>query len=141
MSTFTENIVDCLVLKLEEFKVESNEIDTTLYILYDTRKDMYLIRGERKWTLNRKFLSYSFECESVNDLADFIEYVVPSHNLVNEVLYNYDNFPENSNDITYDFLHDYDHSDYEISGYNDKKLKRSRLLRNLRILRNIFNYY
>jgi len=30
---------------------------------------------------------------------------------------------------------------YEISGYNGKKLRRKRLLRNLRMLKNVFNYY
>jgi hypothetical protein len=40
-----------------------------------------------------------------------------------------------------EFLHDYDHSDFEISGYDNVKLKRKDLLRNLRILRNVFNFY
>ena len=132
---------DCLVLKLEEVDVESKEIDTTLYILYDKRSHRYLVRGQRKWSPRHQSCTYSFECEFANDLADFIQYLVCPSNVVNEVLYNYDNFPENSNDITYDFLHDYDHTDYEISGYNCRKIKRKRLSKILRILRNIFNYY
>ena len=59
----------------------------------------------------------------------------------NEILYNYDNLPTDSNEITYEFLRNYDHSDYEISGYNIPKMERKRLLNNLRILRNIHNYY
>ena len=62
-------------------------------------------------------------------------------NKVNEILYNYDNFPANPDEITFDFLNENDHSDYEISGYNDKMLNRRRLLRNLRMLRNVFNHY
>ena len=69
------------------------------------------------------------------------KYLICPHNTVNEVLYNYDNLPENPNDITFGFLNDYDFEDNEISGYNDYKLKRRRLLRNLRMLRNVFNYY
>jgi len=141
MSVFTENVTDCLVLKLEEFDVDKNEYDTTLYVLYDKRSHRYLVRGQRKWSPRHQSCTYSFECEFANDLADFIQYVICPHNKVNEILYNYDNLPENPNEITYDFLHDYDHSDYEISGYNSKKIKRSRLLKNLRMLRNIFNYY
>jgi len=141
MSAFTETITDCLVLKLEEIDVERKEIDTTLYILYDKKRHMYLIRGQRKWTPRYRSCTYSFECETACDLADFVQYLICSRNKVNEVLYNYDNFPNNSDDITYDFLHDYDHADYEISGYDRKNLKRKRLLMLLRILRNVFNYY
>ena len=134
-------VPDCLVFKLEEFDVDREEIDTTLYVLYDKRRHRYLVRGQRKWTPTHQSCTYSFESEFASDLADFIQYVICSYNTVNEVLYNYDNLPENPDELTYDFLHDYDHSDYEISGYNDKKLRRGRLLRNLRMLRNIFNYY
>jgi hypothetical protein len=62
-------------------------------------------------------------------------------NTVNEILYNYDNLPSDSNDITFEFLNEYDHSDYEISGYNGQNFGRKRLLKNLRMLRNIYNYY
>ena len=141
MSSFTENVTDCLVFKIQEFDVDRKEIDTTLYVLYDKRRHRYLVRGQRKWTPKHQSCTYSFESEFASDLADFIQYVVCSYNTVNEVLYNYDNLPENPDEITYEFLHDYDHSDYEISGYNDQKLRRGRLLRNLRMLRNVFNYY
>jgi hypothetical protein len=141
MTEFTSITPDCLVFKLEEFDVDKKEIDTTLYILYDKRSHRYLVRGKRKWTPKHQSCAYSFECEFADDLADFIQYVVCPHNKVNEILYNYDNLHNNPNEITYEFLHDYDHSDYEISGYNNKKLRRKRLLKNLRMLRNVFNYY
>lgn len=141
MTEFTSITPDCLVFKLEEFDVDKEEIDTTLYVLYDKRSHRYLVRGQRKWTPKHQSCTYSFECEFANDLADFIQYVVCPHNKVNEVLYNYDNLLKNPDEITYNFLHDYDHSDYEISGYNNKKLRRKRLLKNLRMLRNVFNYY
>ena len=139
MSEFTSS--DCLVFKLEEFDSESKEIDTTLYILYDKKRHIYLVRGRRKWTPIFQSCAYSFECKHVYELADFIQYLIGPNNMVNEILYNYDNFSENSHDITYDFLHDHDHADYEISGYNCNKLKRKRVLKILRILKNIFNYY
>jgi len=141
MDVFTETITDCLVFKLEEYDFDKRELDTTLYILYDTRSHRYLVRGQRKLSPRHQSCTYSFECEFASDLADFIQYVICPDNKVNEILYNYDNLPNNPDEITFEFLHDYDHPDYEISGYNDKKLKRCRLLRNLRMLRNVFNYY
>ena len=65
--------------------------------------------------------------------------IICKKNTVNEVLYNYDNLPSESNDVTFEFLHDYDHSDYELSGYNNVKLSKKRLVNTLRMLRNVFN--
>jgi len=141
MSAFANTVSDCLVLKLEEIESNTGKIDTTVYVIYDKRNHKYLIRGSRRLSPKYEPCAYSFECEYTDDLADFIEYLICPHNTVNEVLYNYDNLPENPNDITFDFLNDYDFEDNEISGYNDYKLKRRRLLRNLRMLRNVFNYY
>lgn len=134
-------VTDCLVFKFEEFDSDTGKLDNTMYVIYDKRKHTYLIRGRRRWTPLHQSCTYSYECEFAKDLADFMEYCVCSDNKVNEILYNYDNLPENSDEITFDFLNEYDHSDYELSGYNKQKLTRQRLLRNLRMLRNVFNYY
>ena len=135
-------IPDCLVLKLEEKEDDANkEIDTTVYIFYDKKEHNYVVRGRRRWTPKCQSCTYSFVCEDVNELADFIQYVISEDNLVNEVLFNYDNLPIDSNEITFEFLHQYDHDYYEISGYNNQKLGRKRLIKNLSMLRNVFNYY
>jgi hypothetical protein len=141
MSELVSNMPDCLVLKLEEVDRSTREIDTTLYILYDKVRHLYVIRGRRRWTPLMRSCTYSFECETAIDLAHFIEYVICKNNRLNETLFNYDNLSYDSNEITYEFLHDYDHSDYEISGYDNKKLRRSSIIRNLRMLRNVYNYY
>jgi len=134
-------VPDCLVLKLEEVDSDTKIIDTTVYIFYDKAEHHYVIRGHRRFSPKYKSCSYSFVSEDVSGLAYFLQYIICTDNTVNEVLYNYDNFPINSNDITFEFLKEYDHPDYEISGYNKQKLGRKRLLNNLRMLRNVFNYY
>lgn len=139
MTEFVNNMPDCLVFKFEEVDANTKKIDSTVYVLFDQSKKKYIVRGQRKWSPMYHSCSYSFECNSLCYLADFLQYIICSHNKVNEVLYNYDNLPEDSNEITYEFLHDYDHSDYEISGYNDKKLSRKRLYKNLIMLRSIYN--
>lgn len=143
MSGFTENVTDCLVFKIQEIDVdaETNKIDTTIYIIYDKKNHKYLIRGKRGDTPRFHSCTYSYECEFASDLADFIQYLICPDNKVNEILYNYDNLPENPNEITFDFLNENDYPAYEISGYNNQKMDRKRLLKNLRMLRNIFNYF
>jgi acetone carboxylase gamma subunit len=134
-------MVDCLVLKLEECDVNRDKIDNTAYILYDTYEQTYIIRGQRQETNTRAACTYSFTCDDENSLADFLLYMICSHNTVNEVLYNYDNLPDDCNKITFEFLAKYDDPTYEISGYDAQKLRRKTLLRNLRMLKNVFNYY
>jgi hypothetical protein len=134
-------VPDCLVLKLEEVESTTKKVDTTVYIFYDKKEHNYVIRGQRRWSPIHQSTAYSFVSENVNDLADFLQYVICKSSTVNEILYNYDNFPVDSNDITFDFLNEYDHQDYEISGYNNQKFGRKSLLKNLRMLRNVFNYY
>lgn len=141
MSSFMNTVSDCLVFKLEEVESNTGKIDTTVYVIYDKRNHKYLIRGSRRLSAKYEPCAYSFECESATDLVDFIEYLFCPHNIVNEILYSYDNLPENPNDITFDFLREYECEDIEISGYNNFNFKRRRILRILRMLRNVFNYY
>jgi hypothetical protein len=134
-------VPDCLVLKIEEIDNTTKIDDTTVYVLYDKMQHTYVVRGRRKWTPRQQSCAYSFNCDYATDLADFLQYVICGGNRVNETLFNYDNLPYNSGDITFEFLHDYDHSDYELSGYDNQKFKRNRLLRNLKMLRNVSNRF
>jgi len=134
-------VPDCLVFKFEEIEFITGKVDTTVYVFYDEKECHYVIRGQRRWSPEQPSCTYSFVSEDVNDLADFLQYIICKDNEVNEMLYNYDNFSVDSNEITFDFLNKYDHSNYEISGYDKQKLDRKRLLKNLKMLRNVFNYY
>lgn len=134
-------VPDCLVFKIEEYDTTVKELDTTVYILYDKEEHKYVVRGRRRYTPEHPSCTYSFDCEYANDLVDFLRYIICKENTINEVLYNYDNLPASSSEITFDFLQENDERTYEISGYNGLKCTRKRLLRNLRMLRNVFNYY
>ena len=133
-------VPDTLVLKIVEHETDRHRDDTTLYILYDKNKHRFVIRGKR-YDGNIPSCSYSFDCEFAHELADFIEFLIDDSNTVSYILYNYDNLPETSNELTFEFLEEYDDRTYEISGYDNLKLNRKQLLRNLRMLRNVFNYY
>lgn len=136
-------ITDTLVLKLEEYDSLNRELDTTLYILYDSRTDHYVVRGKRSENAAWNPAHFSFECHATkrNILVDFIQVVIDKKNYMSYILYNYDNLPEYSNDITYDFLKDNDDRSYEITGYDELRSTSSQLMKYLRILRGVFNYY
>lgn len=130
---------DCLVLKIEEYDIDTKEIDTTLYILYDKKEHQFIVRGKR-FSTKMESCTYSFTCEFAEELANFISFVICVENQWSYILYNYDNLPYTSDEITYDFLKIHDSKIYELSGYNRQKFERSELLKNLRMLRNVFNY-
>jgi len=139
MSEF--KITDCLVFKFEEIEISKNEIDTIVYVLYDTAKLKYIIRGKRKNTLKFKSESYSFECNSKKDLVSFLMYIICKFNFVNETLYNYNNFPKDSNEISFELLKEYDTTHNEVAGYDKVKLTKRRLIRNLNIMEEVNNIY
>jgi hypothetical protein len=129
---------DTLVLKIEERDTDSPDIDHMVYILYDKKTHRFVIRGKR---MDGNSCTYSFECELAKDLADFLTFIISEKNKWTYVLYNYDNLPNDSNEITFEFLNQYDEPNYELSGYDQVKYNRKSLLKNLRMLRNVFNYY
>ena len=131
-------VPDTLVLKIIEY--DEFKTDTKLYILYDKSINRYIIRGSRQDTSRVKTCTYSFECEFAKDLVDFIDFLIDHSNTVSYILYNYDNLPALSNDITYEFLHDHGDARNEIAGYDNQKLNKKVLVKNLRMLRNVFNY-
>lgn len=139
MSKFS--VPDTLVLKLEEVEKNTDKIDTTLYIFYDKRTHHFFLRGRRRWSPKHQSCTYSFQCEFAKDLVDFLRYIICKNNTINEVLYNYDNLPCDSNDVTFEFLHDYEHSDYEIVAYDNMRFRKKEIVETLRMLRNVFNYY
>lgn len=130
---------DCLVLKIQEVSSHDNEVDVELFVFYDHVKDRYVIRGRRKETSSFQFSPFSFVSDSSSDVVDFISIIIYKKNLCNYTLYNYDNFPETSQDITFESLESDEDIKYEIVGYDNMIFAKQWLLRTIRSLRNIYN--
>ena len=131
---------DCLVLRIDEFDCELNAIcgtlDTSLYIFYDVNKKVYVIRGKRQGDE-----PYSFYCKSLDGLKEFISTVICKTNAWSYNLYNCDNLPEHSDDITFEVLGNSVGKYNEIVGYDYENYDKKTLKKMLRILRNVYNYY
>lgn len=132
---------DCFVLKFEEFDYKTKTIDNTLYLIFDKQTNKFIIRGKRADLTDLPSCTYSYECSNENALYDFIKYMICNTNVVNEILYNYDNLPLESKDITFEFLEKHSTKDYEISGYNNIKIKEKRMKKIFKILKYVFNIY
>jgi len=132
---------DCLVLKIEEYI--DNELDTTLFLLYDNNQETYLVTGKRSDVFGKpETIPYSFYCNYASELLDFISFVICKKSKINYTLYNYDDLPNNSDDINYQYLKELDgDKEYELAGYDNQKFNKKEILKFLRMLRNVFNYY
>lgn len=150
-TTITDNTIqneeneyspDTLVLKLVERDELTFVKDNTIYLIYDTKNRHYIIRGQRRGNHYAAPFYYSFDCQEPEDLADFIEYMLDTHhNKISHIMYNYDNLPASSSEITYDFLKENDSIHYEMSGYDNGRLKRTTLVKILNLLKNVSNCY
>ena len=54
------NVTDCLVLKIEENDSVKDRVDNTIYILYDTKEQTYVIRGQRECGSTRSGCTFSY---------------------------------------------------------------------------------
>jgi hypothetical protein len=131
---------DCLTLKIQEYDIDDNTLDTTLYIIYDKKEHHYVLRGKRN-DKTLKSEAFSFNCEFAHELIDFITFVICKKNNWSYILYNYDNLPATSDEITYDFMKVNESVVYELGGYEKQKYNKTVVLKYLRILRNVFNNY
>ena len=131
---------DCLVLKIEEYV--DNNLDTTLFVLYDKNEEKYLIRGKRSDINGRESISYSFNCYYSKELSDFISFIVCPKSKLSYTLINYDDLPLDYQEIDYNYLKNLDNDKlYEISGYDNQKYNKKQIISILKFLKYVFNYY
>jgi hypothetical protein len=119
MATFS---TDCLLLCIEEMYGNLERNDTTMFIYYDTRMREFHLLGKRNNTNVITFVPYSFTCKSKSKLYSFIKFVICNSAKCKISLYNYDNFPENCEDISYDFIEKHRDNEYLITSYHVKSL-------------------
>jgi hypothetical protein len=132
---------DCLIVKIEE--IIDGDIDTTLFILYDTNEEYYIITGKRNSIKGKpEPVPYKFYCKYSSEIIDFISIIICKNSKLNYTLYNYDDLPNNSDEIDFNYL-DFLNDDvsYELAGYDHQRFNKTVIKKYLRIIKNVFNYY
>ena len=161
---------DCLVVKIDE--MFAFEVEHTIFIVYDTKDQKYVIRGKRfdnnqnqeyetlsspsivqmfdylfQTKSEKKHVSYypySFSCPLKESLVDFLEFIFTQGSSFRIHLYNYDNLPYLSKDITYDFFERHVDESFEIGSVyecqGEKKIK-ERFEKILDLIQNVSNEY
>ncbi len=131
-----------LILCIEECDniLSYSPVDTRLFIGWSLEHKDYFVRGRREDLRTSNYVPYTFHCDSARDLYDFIKLIM-GQSKVNLILYNFNNIDSMKlNEVTYEFFENSMDKNYEISGYDNNKLKRSEILKYLRVLRNTYNW-
>lgn len=139
-----------LILCIEEHDDENDDksIDNRLFIGRNYMDNNYFVRGKRHDINARKYVPYALQYISANSLYDFIKFVMGTKENVSISLYNYNNINvryNNYNDsieyclpcydeLTYEFFEEHMDKNYEISAYDNVKLKRSEVTKLLKFL-------
>jgi len=130
-----------LVLCIEEHD-ENNllyPIDTRLFIGWDNETCEYYVRGKREDTRTSDFVPFALQCKTSSEVYEFIDFVM-GENKMNITLYNYNNIDTLPiTDLTYELFEGQMDRNYEISGFDDIRPKRSQFLRHLRMLKSTYS--
>jgi hypothetical protein len=138
-SEFQTNSLLILCIEEQDSLIDKTSIDNRLFIGWNNLTDEYFIRGRRQDTSISNYVPYAFQSKNTNDVYDFIEFIVGIKGKKNITLYNYNNII-NFDEVTYEFLEYYLDKDYEIAGYDNVKLNSQEIKRQLRLLKNIYNW-
>lgn len=157
------NLLDCLVLCIDDSS------SFKLFVLYDTKKNIYELRGKNyvlvsddtetesefvsdsdsesksesdleQESNNIEFLPFSFKSKKSKHLIEFIEFMT-SLNSCEFTVYNYNNFPSNSNKITFDFLENHQQNKRELFCYEKENFDKEMCKKLLKMIKNIYNNY
>jgi hypothetical protein len=129
---------DTLVLKIVENDNYNREV-LRVYVFYDHKLDTYGIRGGYNTTNTRRFAKFSFYCDSLCNVTEYLHMLFDKFDGLTVALVNYPDLPIDSNDITYHLLKDYDVRINETVGYDYTGKEPVIYRRYLSILKNVYN--
>ena len=128
---------DCLVLRIDEMDIDTKKFDNTMYVLYDSNNETFVVRGKREneWT------THSYYCDHIKELSSFLSTVICKQNLWSYTLYTMTHLPVDSDEISFGTLDGKATKETEFCGYDKLAYNRKTLRKMLNILRNVYNYY
>jgi len=139
--SLTSNPSDTLVLRIIEKDKSAQGEDTDLYILYDTKEEVFLLRGKRSDTHIICQNAYSFESYSRLSVYEFLTFIIPKENECTLELYSYTDLPMNKNDITFELLREERSNRNEVVAYVKQRMHYNEMRRILSMLKFVVNKY
>jgi hypothetical protein len=106
-----------------------------MYIVNGKRQDIISKKGRNKTNLK----PFVFCASESSDIVEFILLTFGHKKLMNYILYNYNNLPEDACDMTYEFMESNMDRRYEIAAFDNIWVRRNLVQRLCRLTKNLYN--
>jgi hypothetical protein len=138
----------CLVVCIEDLYLKKGDLvlDTRLFITYDFIKETHVVYGKRD-NIDRisRYESFFFRSYNTSNFINLIKFIIGNAFIhddrqYNVILYNYNNMPENVENVDYEFMKNNMNSFYEIAAYDNISISHLFLDELLRMVKECFNF-
>ena len=130
---------DCLVLEI----YANNELvdeRKRIFVWYDSIQGRFFLRGKSDDSESISHHPFNFKSKRASHVADFLQLILEKTSTLEVALYNFMDFTDSSNDITFDML--YTNELAEVIYTNEHyPLKYHKLRHLMNTLENIYNRY
>ncbi len=126
---------DCLVLQIFANN-DIPEFSTKIFIWYDKNQHRFFLRGKNYESEN----TFNFKSKKSRHIADFLTLILDKRSFIEVEMYNFTELPEDSNDITFEFLQSDSTVEIIYTNY-DYPLQHNELKRIIKMLSKIYNNY
>ena len=114
-------------------------IKNRLFFSYDVEQETYVVYGKCH-RLDTDNEAYFFRADKSTDMYKFVKFVIGKESCNSYTLYNYNNMPFDLEGVDYDFMESNRDVRYEIAAYDEIQLSKRRFRKNLRMLKNVYNF-
>jgi hypothetical protein len=131
-----------LTLCIEERDSLNNyeTIVNRLFLAYDTEQESYVVYGKSERTgIDNE--PYFFRSDKSSDMYKFVKFVISKESYSSYTLYNYNNMPFDLEGVDYYFMEANMDIRYELAVYDNTRLTKRDFRKNLRMLKNVYNFY
>jgi hypothetical protein len=111
-----------------------------LFLAYDVEQESYVVYGKSN-AIGIDNQQYFFRSDKSSDMYKFVKFVISKESYSSYTLYNYNNMPFDLEGVDYEFMEANMDIRYELAAYDNKKLNKRDFRKNLRMLKNVYNFY
>ena len=131
-----------LTLCIEERDSLNNyeTIINRLFLAYDVEQESYVVYGKSN-AVGIDNQQYFFRSDRSSDMYKFVKFIISKESYSSYTLYNYNNMPFDLEGVDYEFMEANMDIRYELAAYDNKKLNKQDFRKNLRMLKNVYNFY
>ena len=130
---------DCLVLEI----YANNELvdeRKRIFVWYDSVEKRFFLRGKQDDYESISHNPFNFKSKRASHVADFVQLIIDKKSILEVAMYNFMDFPDSSNDITFEMLETNENAEVIYTNY-DYPLKYHKLTYLMKTLENIYNSY